>query len=112
MKKTMTLCMIFFCAAVLSACTGNADNTNIVNSSETAVETASEEKPKDHFNDIEKIIIVYSELPIRITTESFFGLNGSLITINREVELLSEDWDGSETISESVFACSTVSTII
>lgn len=65
-----------------------------------------------YFNDIEKIIIGYSELPIRITTESFFGLNGSLITINREVELLSEDWDGSETISESVFACSTVSTII
>lgn len=56
MKKTMTLCMIFFCAAVLSACTGNADNTNTVNSSGTAVETASEENPEDHFDDAEKTV--------------------------------------------------------
>ena len=49
MKKTMTLCMIFFCAAVLSACTGNADNTNTVNSSGTAVEPASEENLEAHY---------------------------------------------------------------
>lgn len=54
MKKTMILCMTFFCAAALSACTGDGDKTNTVNSVGTTVETASKENSEDHFDDAEK----------------------------------------------------------
>ena len=65
-----------------------------------------------YFNDIDKVTVGYSETPIQLATESFYGLNGSLITFNREIELVSNDFDDNEVISESVFACSTVNTII
>lgn len=70
-----------------------------------------------YFNDINKVTIGYSENPIILETDSFFGLNGNVITINRGVLLESESMvsDGEQSqvvISENVFSNSTVSTII
>ncbi len=68
------------------------------------------------FNDINKITIGYSEDSIILETDSFFGLNGDVITINREVILESEGMNSDEqatlVVSENVFSNSTVKTII
>ncbi len=64
------------------------------------------------YNVIDKVTIGYAEEPIKLASESFFGLEGSVITFNREIVLESEDYEGNLAVSESVFADSKVLTII
>ena len=100
MKKTMTLCMIFFCAAALAACTGNADNTNIVNSSETAVETASEENPEDHFNDIKKTVDNKASWIQEYEYPSEFSMGDNLKTAVIQLALCYDNFDKDSVCSE------------
>ncbi len=100
MKKTMTLCMIFFCAAVLSACTGNADNTNTVNSSGTAVETASEENPEDHFDDAEKTVDNKAPWIQEYEYPSEFSMGDNLKTAVIQLALCYDNFDKDSVCSE------------
>lgn len=100
MKKTMTLCMIFFCAAVLSACTGNADNTNTVNSSGTAVETASEENPEDHFDDAEKTVSYKAPWIQEYEYPSEFSMGDNLKTAVIQLALCYDNFDKDSVCSE------------
>lgn len=100
MKKTMTLCMIFFCAAVLSACTGNADNTNTVNSSGTAVEPASEEKPEAYYDDAEKTVDEEAPWIQEYEYPSEFSMGDNLKTAVIQLALCYDNFDKDSVCSE------------
>lgn len=100
MKKTMTLCTIFFCAAALSACTGNADNTNTVNSSGTAVETASEENPEDYFDDTEKTVDNKAPWIQEYEYPSEFSMGDNLKTAVIQLALCYDNFDKDSVCSE------------
>ncbi len=100
MKKIMTLCMIFFCAAALSACTGNADNTNTVNSAGTAVETTSEENLEDHFNDTEKNVDNKASWIQEYEYPSKFSMGDNLKTAVIQLALCYDNFDKDSVCSE------------
>ena len=100
MKKTMTLCMIFFCAAVLSACTGNADNTNTVNSAGTAVEPASEENLEAHYDDAEKTVDKEAPWIQEYEYPSEFSMGDNLKTAVIQLALCYDNFDKDSVCSE------------
>ncbi len=100
MKKTMTLCMIFFCAAALSACTGNGDNTNTVNSSGTAVEPASEENPEAHYDDAEKTVDNKAPWIQEYEYPSEFSMGDNLKTAVIQLALCYDNFDKDSVCSE------------
>ena len=100
MKKTMTLCMIFFCAAVLSACTGNADNTNTVNSAGTAVEPASEENLEAHYDDAEKTVDNKASWIQEYEYPSKFSMGDNLKTAVIQLALCYDNFDKDSVCSE------------
>lgn len=61
---------------------------------------------------IDKVTIGYSDLPINLSSNAFLSHEGSLITFNRDITFENENFEGNLATSESVFSCSTVSTII
>ena len=93
MKKTLILCMTFFCAAALSACTGNADNTNTVNSAGTAVEPASEENPEAYYDDAEKTVAEEAPWIQEYEYPSEFYMGDNLKTAVTQLALSYDNFD-------------------
>lgn len=100
MKKTMILCMTFFCITALSACTGNADNTNTVNSAGTAVEPALEENPEAHYDDAEKTVDEEAPWIQEYEYPSEFSMGDNLKTAVIQLALCYDNFDKDSVCSE------------
>ena len=100
MRKAVILCVVFSCAAALSACIGNADNTNAVNSAGTAVETASEENPEDYFDDAEKTVDNKVPWIQEYEYPSEFSMGDDLKTAIIQLALCYDNFDKDSVCSE------------
>lgn len=100
MRKAVILCVVFSCAAVLTACTGNADNTNTVNSAGTAVEPASEENPEAHYDDAEKAVDEEAPWIQEYEYPSEFSMGDNLKTAVTQLALSYDNFDKDSAYSE------------
>ena len=100
MRKAVILCAIFACAAVLTACAGNADNTNTVISSGTAVEPASEENPEAHYDDAEKTVDEEALWIQEYEYPSEFSMGDNLETAVTQLALCYDNFDKDSAYSE------------
>lgn len=100
MRKAVILCVVFSCAAVLTACTGNADNTNTVNSAGTAVEPASEENPEAHYDDAEKAVDEEAPWIQEYEYPSEFYMGDNLETAVTQLALCYDNFDKDSAYSE------------
>ena len=64
------------------------------------------------YNSIDYLIIGYANTPIHIDSYAFNGLECETITINRDIDINTHDWQGNLMLSEYLFADSSVSTIL
>lgn len=62
------------------------------------------------FNNFDQLIVEYSDIPISIQTNAFFGCDGNSITINRSIDYI--DDQNTDGTSENLFTSSTVKTVV
>lgn len=64
------------------------------------------------YNMITYLTVGYADTPIHIDSYAFNGLEGEAVTINREIDINTTDWQGNDTYAEYLFADSTVNKIL